>query len=100
MFNIKHEVKEELIIYPQGELDVYTTPKFKKEVLDLYTENQKNILIDGTNLEYIDSTGLGAFMYVLNEIEKNDHKIFIQNIKPSIKKLFTITKLDNIFEMR
>ncbi|CDZ74208.1 Anti-sigma factor antagonist [Peptoniphilus sp. ING2-D1G] len=100
MFNIKYEVKEELIIYPQGELDIYTTPKFKKEVLNLYKENQKNILIDGINLEYIDSTGLGAFMFILNEIEKNEHKLAIQNINPSIKKLFTITKLDNIFEMR
>ncbi|MGO1580509.1 MAG: STAS domain-containing protein [Peptoniphilaceae bacterium] len=100
MFNIEYKNDEELIIYPQGELDVYTTPNFKKEVIKLYEKDKKNILIDGEKLEYVDSTGLGALIFILNIISENENKISLRNIKPSIKKLFTITKLDNTFEMR
>ncbi|RVU55737.1 STAS domain-containing protein [Anaerosphaera multitolerans] len=99
-FKMDYEVEEELIIHPIGELDIYTISEFKDTVLKVYNENKKNILIDGSELEYIDSTGLGALIYILNEIEKDNNKIAITNIKNSIKKLFTITKLDNVFEMR
>ena len=30
-FKIDYENKDELIIYPKGELDVFTTPELKKE---------------------------------------------------------------------
>ncbi|MBP2025558.1 STAS domain-containing protein [Peptoniphilus stercorisuis] len=99
-FQIEYENKDEIIIYPKGELDVFTTPELKKEVLDIYNKDKKDIVIDGTGLEYVDSTGLGALMYILNEIKKDEHIIYIQNMKPTIKKLFTITKLDQIFKMR
>ncbi|SHH36177.1 anti-sigma B factor antagonist [Anaerosphaera aminiphila DSM 21120] len=99
-FEINYENKEELIIYPVGELDIYTISEFKEKVMKLYEEDKKNILIDGDKLEYIDSTGLGALIYILNEIEKDNNKIAIRNITNSIRKLFTITKLDNVFEMR
>lgn len=99
-FRVDFEEKEEIIIRPVGELDVFTTPELKKEVLRLYENNKKDIVIDGTDLEYVDSTGLGAFMYILNEIKVDNHKIYIENMKPSIQKLFTITKLDQIFKKR
>lgn len=100
MFEVSYENKDELVIYPKGELDLYTTEDFKKDTINKYNEDKKNILIDGKELEYIDSTGLGALMYILNEIEKNNHKIALVNIKKNIIKLFNITKLDSIFEMR
>lgn len=100
MFDLKYDDKEELVIYPVGELDIYNISEFKDKVMKLYQENRKNILIDGTQLEYIDSTGLGALIFILNELQKDDKKIAISNIKNSISKLFTITKLDEVFEMR
>lgn len=99
-FQIEYENKDEIIIYPKGELDVFTTPELKKEVLDIYNKDKKDIIIDGKELEYVDSTGLGALMYILNEIKKENHEISVQNMKPSIKKLFTITKLDEVFNMK
>lgn len=99
-FEVKFDNNEELIVYPIGELDVFTTPDLKKQVLNEYKKDKKNIIIDGTELEYVDSTGLGAFIYLLNEVKKEDHKISIKNMKSSINKLFVITKLDQIFEMR
>lgn len=99
-FQIDYENKDEIIIYPKGELDVFTTPELKKEVIEIYNNDKKDIVIDGTDLEYVDSTGLGALMFILNEVKKENHNIFIQNMRPSIKKLFTITKLDQIFQTR
>lgn len=100
MFKIEHKVEENLIIYPIGELDIYTTDQFKQEAISLYSENKKDILMNLEKLEYIDSTGLGAFIYILNNISENNNKLIIENVKPSIRKLFSITKLDEIFEMR
>lgn len=80
-----------------GELDIYHTPAFKEKTSKIYSEKPMDIEIDGTDLDYVDSTGLGAFIHLLKQAKKNGHKIYLINIKPNIKKLFVITKLDEMF---
>lgn len=99
-FQLKVESKEEenlLQLIPIGELDIYHTPDFKDKALSAYYKNKGNILVDGSQLEYVDSTGLGGFIHLLNIVQKDGNKIRMKNIKPNIKKLFTITKLDELF---
>ena len=84
---------EFLVLYPKGELDVYNTKNFKEKTI-------KDILFDFSELEYLDSTGLGSLIYILKEIEKDGNKIVIENINNSIMKLFKITKLEDMFEIR
>lgn len=91
---------EFLVLYPKGELDVYNTKKFKEKSLKIYEKDKKNILFDFSELEYLDSTGLGSLIYILKEIEKDGNKIVIENINNSIMKLFKITKLEDMFEIR
>lgn len=91
---------EFLVLYPKGELDVYNTKKFKEKSLKIYEKDKKDILFDFSELEYLDSTGLGSLIYLLKEIEKDGNKIVIENINNSIMKLFKITKLEDMFEIR
>lgn len=91
---------EFLVLYPQGELDVYNTKKFKEKSIKFYEKDKKDILFDCKDLEYLDSTGLGSLIYILKEVEKNNNKIVIENLNPSIMKLFKITKLEDMFEIR
>lgn len=91
---------EILVLYPMGELDVYNTKKFKEKSIKLYEKDKKDILFDCKDLEYLDSTGLGSLIYILKEVEKNDNKIVIENLNPQIMKLFKITKLEDMFEIR
>ncbi|MBS6720613.1 MAG: STAS domain-containing protein [Peptoniphilus harei] len=91
---------EFLVLYPKGELDVYNTKKFKEKSLKVYEKDKKDILFDFSELEYLDSTGLGSLIYILKEIEKDGNKIVIENINNSIMKLFKITKLEDMFEIR
>lgn len=83
-----------------GELDVYNTKKFKEKSIKLYEKDKKDILFDCKDLEYLDSTGLGSLIFILKEVEKNNNKIVIENLNPQIMKLFKITKLEDMFEIR
>ncbi|WP_071026143.1 STAS domain-containing protein [Peptoniphilus raoultii] len=99
-FKVDSKVEEDsLILSLFGELDVYSTPKFKEEVKSAYEENKLNIILDCKNLEYMDSTGLGSLIYLLKIVNEDNKKISIKNLSKQILKLFKITKLDEIFEI-
>lgn len=91
---------DKLVLYPKGELDVYNSSKFKEEALEIYNKNKLDIIIDGKELEYLDSTGLGSLIYLLKILKNDEKKIIIKNLSSSIEKLFVITKLDEMFEIR
>lgn len=97
MFN---EKENKWVFTPSGELDIYTSPEFKKTILDAFEGRESDILIDCEKLEYVDSTGLGALIYILKNLKEKEYKIYLDNIKPNIRKLFDITKLDKLFIIR
>ena len=94
------EQENKWIFLPVGEIDIYTSTKFKEEVLDSFNSKKTDILIDGEKLDYVDSTGLGALIYILKNLKNEDYKIHLSNIKPNIRKLFSITELDKLFVIR
>lgn len=88
------------ILKPTGEIDIYTAPDFKKTLLDISEEYDTDIIIDGENLQYIDSTGLGVLISGLKKQKEKNRNIIIKNIKPNINKLFMITGLNKVFILR
>lgn len=94
------EGEDKWIFSPSGEIDIYSSQMFKDGILEKFNSRKTDILIDGENLEYIDSTGLGALIYILKLLKDDDFKIHLMNVKPNIKKLFDITELDKLFLIR
>jgi anti-sigma B factor antagonist len=94
------EQENKWIFLPIGEIDIYTSTKFKEKVLDSFNSKKTDILIDGEKLDYVDSTGLGALIYILKNLKNENYKIYLSNIKPNIRKLFSITELDKLFVIR
>lgn len=92
--------KDSWVFFPKGDLDIYNSKEFKNEVIENFNKENKDILIDGKDLDYLDSTGLGALISVLKTVKDTDYKIYLENIKPNIRKLFYITELDKLFVIR
>lgn len=94
-------IEEQLADYIQislvGEVDIYTSQKLKDKLYSIVDNSDKDLRIDCNGLNYIDSTGLGIFVGTLKKTKQNDRKIYIKNLKESIKKLFLITGLDKLF---
>ena len=83
----------------QGELDVSTADKLKEHLHNLSDEKILDMKINLENLDYIDSTGLGAMIGVLKKLKTDNKEIYIINPKSNVKKIFTITGLDKIFKV-
>lgn len=82
-----------------GDLDIYNNKKFKEKLADIYDDLDKDIIVDCTDLEYIDSTGLGSFISLLKLTRDEDKTITVKNLKKNIKKVFKITDMDKLFNI-
>lgn len=49
---------------------------------------------------FLDSTGLGVLVGLYKKCEENHGSIVLRNINPDVKRVFQMTRLDQIFTIR
>ncbi|WP_246945298.1 STAS domain-containing protein [Bacillus pinisoli] len=82
-----------------GEVDAYTAPKLKEQLVPLAEEKEAQLIIDLSGVSYIDSTGLGVFIGVLKLTRKHGGSLQLVGLNERVKRLFTITGLDEIINI-
>lgn len=87
------------IVTPNGELDVYTVPLFRKVTLKLEGDRRHDLILDLTKLTYIDSSGLGSLIETYQKVHaaKGDVAFVIDN--PRILKILKLVNLDQVFRI-
>uniref|UniRef100_A0A7V3VS69 Anti-sigma factor antagonist n=1 Tax=Mesoaciditoga lauensis TaxID=1495039 RepID=A0A7V3VS69_9BACT len=84
----------------KGELDAYQSIDFKKRMIEeAINATNKRILVDMTNLSYIDSAGLGALVSLLKRANEGSKEIRFFGMRNNVKKIFELTKLNMIFKI-
>lgn len=81
-----------------GEMDIYTVDNLKNAVNEKMDESIKNLVFNFEELEYIDSTGLGALIGIKGKYRDVD--IEIVNLRANVKRLFDLTGLAKIFSIK
>lgn len=89
-----------LEIKPIGEVDIYTSPELKHKIYELIEQKNQDLIINGEQLDYIDSTGLGVIMGIYKRLQEKSLNIKVVNLKPNIYKLFDITGLNKVFNIQ
>ncbi|CAH2215326.1 STAS domain-containing protein [Tepidibacter aestuarii] len=82
-----------------GEIDIYTANELKDSLIESVSLKPKDVVLNASNLEYIDSTGLGVLIGILKRLKTDEKDIYITNAKQNVKKIFNITGLDKIFKV-
>lgn len=94
----KHE-KYVLIKLLEKKLNSIISPMLKSELILINTEGQRNIILDMSEVQYSDSSGLSSLL-VGHRICKNSEGVFIlTGINDNLQRLITISQLDNIFSI-
>lgn len=82
-----------------GEIDVYTAPKLREAVIALVDAGASHIIADLREVEFLDSTGLGALIGAQNRLRTQDGSFRLVITSDRIIRLFRITGLLKVFEI-
>ena len=85
------------IIDVNGEMDLYNSYKLKELVMKMLEKKVEHFIINLENVDYIDSSGIGALIYICSTIKKLGLRLVITNIHGSVKKVIELTKLMGYF---
>jgi anti-sigma B factor antagonist len=100
-FDIKTEQLEGggYVISLAGEVDLYTAPEFKAQLLDVIGKDPKQVIVDFTDTTFIDSTTLGVLVGGVKRLRTNDGELSLVCSDRNIAKIFEITGLDRVFSI-
>src|ERR1700747_3257299 len=80
-----------------GEVDLYTAPEFKQQLLEVIAQGGRDVVVDFTGTTFIDSTTLGVLVGGVKRLRTNDGQPTLVCTDRSITKIFEITGLDKVF---
>jgi anti-sigma B factor antagonist len=98
-FDIKTEQVDggAYVISLAGEVDLYTAPEFKQQLLDVISEGGKDVIVDFSDTTFIDSTTLGVLVGGVKRLRTNEGQLSLVCSDRNITKIFEITGLDRVF---
>ena len=86
-----------LICVLDGEVNINTSPDLRKEFDTIIRNNEKKVLIDFSNVSYIDSSGLATLIEMLQRLRKSGGAMRLASMSQKVKNVFEITKLAKLF---
>ncbi|MHC4471580.1 MAG: STAS domain-containing protein [Planctomycetota bacterium] len=72
--------------------------RFKEKVRNDIADGHRNIVVDLGNVEFIDSSGLGALISTLKVLRANDGDLKLANLPQRVRSVLEITRLLRVFE--
>jgi anti-sigma B factor antagonist len=87
------------VVDVDGEIDVYTVPKFKEALSGVIEDGHRKILVNLTQVGYMDSSGFGALLGATKRLRPEGGKLGLVGCNQVIGRMLRITRLNTIFEM-
>lgn len=88
------ERREYTICRPSGELDAYTVAQFREALAELAAS--KRLLIDLSDVPFMDSAGLGALIGGIRRAREQDGEVAVACSRATLTRLLHTTGFDRI----
>jgi anti-sigma B factor antagonist len=88
-----------MILAVKGEIDVYTAPRLREQLVELVSQGHRQIVVDLEGVDFLDSTGLGVLVGGLKRLRSNGGDMALVCTQPRILKVFEITGLTTVFSI-
>ncbi len=83
----------------QGDIEMMTIKNFKEKLFEIGHNIDKNIEIDLSSVDYIDSSGVGVLISLLKLQKKKGKELFIKKVSPKVLNVLKLSSLSDVFEM-
>ena len=83
----------------KGFLDAHTAPIFEEALHAKVASGAYRLVVDGSELTYISSAGLGVFMSFIEEVREKGGDIRIGGLISKVRQVFDILGFNEIFQI-
>jgi len=91
--------KGKKVIALSGDIDMYSSPDLRKELMTLIKKKANSLFIDFTCVSYIDSSGIATFVEGLKHMKSYGGSLRLFCLPDRIVEIFRFSKLDRVFEI-
>jgi len=97
---LRRELPQGIVVLAAGtRLDSTNAADFKNRFQVEAGRSPGRVVLDMTNLEFIDSMGLGALVMALKAMLAKGGDIRLAALSPEVRSLVELTRLDKIFDI-
>lgn len=82
-----------------NKLNILIAQALKEEVAQYLKKPNTKLILDMSNIEYVDSSGFGALLSILRNAKNNDSQFKICNVSDDVMELIKLLQLHNVFEI-
>ncbi len=97
---IKHEVIGNVdVLHLDGSLDAYSFPRLEHSLNQLRDKQRNRIILDCSNLDYINSASLGALIGFARKARESDGDLKLASLTPKISSIVELLGFDKILQI-
>jgi anti-sigma B factor antagonist len=78
----------------EGECDIASAPELRESLRPLVPPDVNDLVVDVSDLEFIDSTGLGVIVGALRRIREGGGELTLAGAKGPVRRVLEVTRLD------
>jgi anti-sigma B factor antagonist len=87
------------IVDLEGRLDVQKSMEIEQSINELINSGARKMVFNLKDVEYLSSSGLRIFIAAIRNLKKNDGSLKLANMTDSVKKIFKVVELIDLFEI-
>jgi anti-anti-sigma factor len=91
---------ENLSLQLKGQMTFNDHPKIKEVIRIISSHPITLVTIDFSDIEFIDSAGLGMLLILKEEMDKKSGRVLLMNPKGQVEKIFRVSKFDSLFKAK
>jgi anti-sigma B factor antagonist len=85
------------VVAVRGEIHLATAPEFSERLNTVVAAGHTAVIVDLTEVGFIDSTGLSVLLNALRRITRAGGTLTLVCTNPTVMRLFEVTKMDTTF---
>jgi anti-sigma B factor antagonist len=91
------EEGDRVVLAVTGEVDTYTSARLRDALTEAVESGATDVVLDVSEMEFIDSTGLGVLVGALKKLQERDGKLTLRKPRPTALEVLTIVGLTSHF---
>lgn len=80
----------------ENRIDAAVAVRFKDQMRELTDHPSKRVILDLSDVDFIDSSGLGAIVGAMKQIGEG-RRLDLAGLTPMVDKVFRMTRMDSVF---